>query len=390
MEYLNIAALACALIGAALNIFQAFFLREMSLLNILAAIPRALRYLFSDAFSPILEQLPPLGIEGIFLIGVIIIFLVLLIAVPYEAVTASIKAFQRREDSNYVSTLKYCCITMIIIAIIFYFVPTILNYLASDKLKHIDQFSRVYITAFFDVILSYEPPFIWAFFYGLAAFLADRDRKLWAVDQNEQDQPNKFNDENLNAASNETSHKDFNKQHNKIFSDENLEQAKKYYDQFTDKAGKVLKQSLDIGENLIKSSQTFIKDKLDSVRSNSTSQKISSHENLNDETINLNDAINIEAPTEDNETKYKHAVELKNTIELSYAQNRVRIQDYRKLFEILNELGDYKNSKDILKSTLVKLKNIRSKFSEERVKAKPELQKNVQVLDRLIAKYSAI
>ena len=111
---------------------------------------------------------------------------------------------------------------------------------------------------------------------------------------------------------------------------------------------------------------------------------------MNDETINLNDAINIEAPTEDNETKYKNAVELKNTIELSYAQNRVRIQDYRKLFEILNELGDYKNSKDILKSTLVKLKNIRSKFSEERVKAKPELQKNVQVLDRLIAKYSAI
>lgn len=221
------------------------------------------------------------------------------------------------------------------------------------SLAPVDPVANIYLTQILDTMLPWTTPAILTFFYTLTAYFAGRDVK-----------ENTQKDTNSEAQSPQPNNPPDN--HN-----DETQPTDNKAQKFFDKAGKTLEQSLEVGGNLLKSSQAFVKQKIDEVKSHKESAIV------NDKKITL-------AVKPEGESKYQESLKLHKTIVDSYSQNTIRLNDYRKLVDIFVSIGDYKNSKDIADDILEKLKNIRSRLPEERLKARLELQQMIENLENML------
>ena len=97
---------------------------------------------------------------------------------PFSAIWAGVYALQRKKDKNYVSELGMCAGVYVIIAVLIYFLPQILNHFSSKKL---DDFDMLIVSSGFNNIIPFTTPLIWAACYGIAAFLAHADKNSESV-----------------------------------------------------------------------------------------------------------------------------------------------------------------------------------------------------------------
>ena len=389
VSYFNIAAFALALLGACLNLFWPFFFSVYSVKDVILLIPDIFRYGLSGTFSQYFAQMPKLNLGGVIFIALIIIFLIILITMPYTAITSGHYALKRRQDIDYVSTLKLCYKTMLTVGIVLFFLPMIVKIFLPDP-RDYDPTANFFITMMLDKMLPYTTPLVWSFIYWLAALCAEHDRKLLANESASTSQPTQ--EQNINFRANDsysTQERRNNSGHDKNLlanesastsqptqeqnnNEELLGQIHKFYEQFRYKTGKIFKYSMQTGRNLFNTLKDYLNKKLADINSHKT--------NFNSSEIIKND----------NEDKYQEIISLRNNIADSYNQNRVRIQDYRKIFEILSTVGDYRDTKEISQDILAKLRNIRSKFTDKHLAAKPELKQKLLTIDNLINKFSSL